>query len=60
MSDPVKEEWDDSIAQRVVLSEGDSFHVPPGNIYRLENHSTDQVCKLYWTIIKPYKGPLLK
>jgi centromere protein C len=56
LSDPLKEVWDDDIAQRVIVTEGDSFHVPPGNIYRLENHSTEQTCRLFWTIMKPYKG----
>lgn len=56
LADPIKEEWDDALAQRVLLSEGDAFHIPPGNIYRLENHSKDVGCKLYWTIIKPIHG----
>lgn len=39
----------------MLLSEGDSFHVPPGNIYRLENHSKTVSSKIYWTIVKPIK-----
>ena len=37
----------------MLLKKGDSFYVPPGNIYRLENHSTAKSCMLFWTIIKP-------
>jgi mannose-6-phosphate isomerase-like protein (cupin superfamily) len=47
------EEWDDKRAQRILLKKGDSFYIPPGNIYRLENHSGNQSCTIYWTIIKP-------
>ena len=39
MADPREEEWRDDLAQRVLLRQGDFFFVPPGNIYRLENHS---------------------
>ena len=39
LADPQEEEWRDEIAQRVLLRQGDFFFVPPGNIYRLENHS---------------------
>lgn len=40
-------------AQRFLLSPGDQFFVPPGNVYRLQNHSDQHACKLFWTIIKP-------
>ncbi len=30
-----------------------SFSYFAGNIYRLENHSTDVKAVLYWTVIKP-------
>lgn len=53
IADPSNEEWRADLAQRVLLNEGDSFRVPPGNIYRLENHSTSTSCAIYWTIIKP-------
>ena len=46
-------EWDDKTAQRQLLKKGDSFYVPAGNIYRLENHSQSKSCFIYWTIIKP-------
>mmetsp|Transcript_10995 Transcript_10995/g.16624 ORF Transcript_10995/g.16624 Transcript_10995/m.16624 type:complete len:226 (+) Transcript_10995:4950-5627(+) len=42
-------------AQRRLLTKGEMFHVPPGNIYRIENHSRKVACTLYWTIIKPFK-----
>ena len=35
------------------MKKGDSFYVPPGNIYRLENHSQDVESTIFWTIIKP-------
>ena len=50
--------WDDQSAQRLLLRRGDSFVVPPGNIYRLENHSAAKSCMLYWTIIKPLDSNL--
>ena len=34
IADPKEEEWKDDIAQRILLRKGDSFFVPPGNIYR--------------------------
>lgn len=42
-------------AQRFLLSKGEQFHVPPGNIYRIENHSKRLDCMLMWTIIRPMK-----
>ena len=39
IADPKEPEWQDETAQRQLLNKGDSFFVPPGNIYRLENHS---------------------
>jgi hypothetical protein len=35
------------------MRRGDFFCVPPGNIYRLENHSTAKAARLSYTIIKP-------
>jgi ABC-type hemin transport system ATPase subunit len=29
------EEWEEELAQRVLLRRLDCFHIPPGNIYRL-------------------------
>ena len=40
-------------AQRFLLSSGDMFRIPPGNCYRLENHSKSTECYLTWTIIRP-------
>jgi hypothetical protein len=34
LSDPRKTDWNDEAAQRQLLRKGDSFYVPPGNIYR--------------------------
>jgi hypothetical protein len=50
---PQEERWEDRTAQRYLLSKGDSFVVPPGNIYRLQNHSQVKACTMFWTIIKP-------
>jgi hypothetical protein len=41
-------------AQRFLLSKGDAFYVPPGNMYRLENHSTSEACILSYVIIRPF------
>lgn len=30
LADPVQDEWVDQTAQRLLLSPGDSFYVPPG------------------------------
>ena len=56
MADPKEEEWRDDLAQRVLLRQGDQFFLPPGNIYRLENHSAVKSCMLFWTIIKPLEN----
>merc|ERR1719487_1753383 len=53
LADPAAEEWVDETATRSLLCSGDFFHVPPGNIYRLENHSTSKTAMIYWTIVKP-------
>ena len=34
LADPSEGEWIDDRAQRILLKKGDSFYVPPGNIYR--------------------------
>ena len=52
LSDPTADEWDDKKAQRILFKKGDSFFVPPANIYRLENHGI-KPCFIFWTIIKP-------
>lgn len=44
---------DPATAQRFLLSPGDLFRVPPGNSYRLENHSQRTDAVLTWTIIRP-------
>jgi centromere protein C len=50
---PDESTFNSATAQRFLLSAGDFFHVPPNNIYRIENHSTSHECKLFWTIIRP-------
>lgn len=45
--------FDSSTAQRFLLSKGDMFQVPAGNIYRIENHSDTYEVTMYWTIIRP-------
>jgi centromere protein C len=44
---------DPDTAQRFLLGPGDMFRVPPGNCYRLQNHSKTTDCVLTWTIIRP-------
>ena len=34
IADPTIDSWEDESAQRLLLRKGDSFYVPPGNIYR--------------------------
>lgn len=36
-----------------LLSPGDEFYVPPGNVYYVKNHSTSADCDLRFTILKP-------
>ena len=45
-------EFDHDTAQRYLLSKGDMFQIPPGNVYRIENHSKKAKAALYWVIIK--------
>lgn len=45
--------WDPTNADRFLLAPGDNFMIPPGNSYRLRNHSTTTECLLSWTIIRP-------
>lgn len=44
---------DPKTAQRFLLSSFDQFRVPPGNAYRLQNHSLTGESRLAWTIIRP-------
>jgi centromere protein C len=44
-------------AQRFYLSPGDLFQIPPGNCYRLENHSSTSECLLTWTIFWTAPSP---
>mmetsp|Transcript_1298 Transcript_1298/g.1976 ORF Transcript_1298/g.1976 Transcript_1298/m.1976 type:complete len:626 (+) Transcript_1298:98-1975(+) len=54
-ADPHEEEGslNPETAQRFLLSAGDQFRVPPGNAYKLVNHSTTTDSFLAWTIIRP-------
>ncbi|CEG38210.1 Centromere protein C/Mif2/cnp3 [Plasmopara halstedii] len=36
-----------------LLSPGDEFYVPPGNVYYVKNHSSSADCDLRFTILKP-------
>ena len=38
-----------------LLSPDDQFYIPPNNVYRLENHSTTETCRVFWTIIKHHE-----
>lgn len=44
---------DPKTAQRFLLDPGDVFRVPPGNSYRIQNHSKKNECIMSWTIIRP-------
>ena len=44
--------------QRFLVGWGDLFRIPPGNSYRLENHSKTTECYLTWTIIRPPAPPI--
>jgi centromere protein C len=44
-------------AIRFLLGPGDMFRVPPGNCYRLHNHSKTTDCFMTWTIIRPALHP---
>ena len=43
---------DDDAAERFLLSEGDNILVPPGNSYRLKNHSKSTEAILSWTVVR--------
>ena len=53
LADPDDSEYDPETAQRFLLGPGDFFHVPPNNVYRIENHSTSAEAVLFFTIIRP-------
>ncbi len=54
LANPEENEYLPATAQRFLLSKGDFFHVPPGNVYRLENHSRTTECKVFCTIIRSF------
>ena len=39
-------------AQRFLLSPKDQFRVPPGNVYRIHNHSKKHEAYVTWVIIR--------
>ncbi|KAG7393679.1 hypothetical protein PHYPSEUDO_004442 [Phytophthora pseudosyringae] len=41
-----------------LLSPGDEFYVPPGNVYYVKNHSSSADCDLRFTILKPEALPM--
>jgi centromere protein C len=45
-------DWNPKTAERFLLSVGDTFLVPPGNAYRLQNHSKTTDCLMSWTIVR--------
>jgi centromere protein C len=44
---------DPMTASRFFVKQGDMFRIPPGNCYRVENHSKEAEAYLTWTIIRP-------
>ncbi len=49
-----EEAFSEATATRFLLGPGDTFHLPPMNIYRLYNHSKRVSAKVFWTIVKPW------
>jgi len=47
-------------AERFLLQKGDMFRIPPGNSYRLCNHSKSDEAFLTWTIVRPANVSLIK
>lgn len=46
--------FNEEAATRFLLGPGDSFHLPPMNVYKLYNHSKRGPAKVFWTIVKPW------
>jgi hypothetical protein len=46
--------FSEGTATRFLLGKGDTFHLPPMNVYRLFNHSKKGKAKVFWTIVKPW------
>jgi len=44
--------WEPETAERFMVSQGDNFLVPPGNTYRIQNHSKTTEALLSWTIVR--------
>jgi hypothetical protein len=56
LNDPDEDNFVPESAKRFTLKSGDFFHVPPNNIYRIQNHSENVDAKLFWVIIKSVDG----
>lgn len=50
---PEHNTFDPNTAQRIILSPGDEFYVPPKNSYMLWNHSDNSTSALKYFIMKP-------
>jgi hypothetical protein len=48
--------WEPESAERFLLSVGDNFLIPPGNSYRIQNHSKTTEALLSWTIVRHNHG----
>ena len=46
------EPFDPDAAKRFLLSPGDQIEVPANNVYRLENRSTTDACRLFFCFTK--------
>ena len=46
--------FSEGTATRFLLGKGDTFHLPPMNVYRLFNHSKKGKAQVFWTIVKPW------
>ena len=53
----VENDFNPDTAQRFFLDPGCMFRVPPGNTYRVHNHSATTDAFLTWTSIRPLQNP---
>ncbi|GAB5030785.1 Hypothetical protein NocV09_00400620 [Nannochloropsis oceanica] len=49
-----EEAFSEGMATRFLLGKGDTFYLPPMNVYRLFNHSKRGKARVFWTIVKPW------
>lgn len=53
LADPSMEgKWIEDSLERVKLTIGDSFYIPPGNIFRIKNISKTSICRIIVTSVK--------